>query len=392
MKSIKHITQALGSRYILALLMGTLSTLAAHAGPTLNFGNEGFVTLTYKLQSWAQNRGFTSSTDSGSTTDFFLRRNRIALAGQYNDYVGFYVQVDAPNDSKGGQTKRSLYYRDAYITLDWTDAIRFIAGRFKNTFSRENLEACLEPLTLDRSEVVAYTPFGGSRDTGVAMWGNLFDARFQYRLMIANGRKGDEVVKSQPRLTARVHWSFLDPEYDYGYRGTYLGTRKVLTIGAAYDRQDNVAYGDWNNRRDAKDYKAWTADIFFEYPTSVGAITATAAYMDYSVGNAINQDPDPNLPVTSDLAGGYAKLGYLLPGKVGIGRLQLFARRNKLDYGISNGYYSNTRNGVGANYYIYGQQLKVSFEYDRIKFDRQHPTVAALRDYNQATLGLQLIF
>ncbi|HEB85631.1 MAG TPA: porin [Gammaproteobacteria bacterium] len=392
MKPIKRITHVLGCRYMLALLVGTLSTALAYAGPTATFGKEGYVTLGYHVQMWGQSRGYTSSTNSASTADFFLRRNRIQLAGQFNDYVGFYVQTDAPGDGKDGKNNRSLYYRDAYITVDWTDAVRFIFGRFKQTFSRENLEACFEPLTLDRSEVIAYTPWGGSRDTGVAMWGNLFNAKIQYRLMVANGRKGDYVARSQPRLTARIDWSLLDPEYGYGYLGTYLGTRKVLTLGAAYDHQSDVAYADWTNRRDAKDYNAWTADVFFEYPTSIGVVTATAAYMNYSVGNAINKDPDPNLPVTSELAGGYAKLGYLLPGKQGIGRLQLFARHNRADYGISNGYYSNTRNGVGANYYINGQQLKVTFEYDIVKFDRQQPTVAALRDYNQATLGLQLLF
>jgi len=264
---------------------------------------------------------------------------------------------------------------------------------FKNTFSRENLEGCYQPLTLDRSRVLAYTPFGGSRDTGVAMWGNLFNAKIQYRVMIANGRKGEYVPNnSSPRVTARVAWSLLDPEYGYGYLGTYLGTRKVLTIGAAYDRQNDVAYADWPNRSDAKNYKAWTTDVFFEYPTSVGTVTATTAYMDYSVGNAINDNPDPDLPVTSQMSGGYLKLGYLFPRTIGMGRLQLFARHNKLDYGISNGYYSNTWDGVGANYYIYGQQLKVTFEYDMIKYAYQHPTAAALRNYDQATLGLQLLF
>ena len=393
MKPLKSMTRTLGYRSVPALFASILlGATAAQAGPTLTYGEEGFVTLDYSIQAWVQNRGYTSSTDSGSTTDFFLRRNRITLAGQYNDYVGFYTQIEATSDGKGGQNDRSIYFRDAYVTLDVNDGVRFIVGRFKNTFTRENLEACLEPLTLDRGEVLVYTPFGGTRDTGVAMWGNLLDAKIQYRVMIADGREGDEVAQDSPRMTARLHWSLLDPEYDYGYRGTYLGTRKVLTLGVAYDRQDKVAYADWNNRRDAKDYKAWTADIFFEYPTTVGAITASAAYMDYSVGDAINQAPDPTLPVNSELSGGYLKLGYLLPGKQGIGRLQLFARHEKLDYGISNGYYDNTWNSIGANYYISGQQLKVSFEYAEIDYNREHPTVSALRDYNQATLGLQLIF
>lgn len=373
----------------LALAVGPTG---AQAGPTITYGDEGFVTLNYAVQIWAQGRDFTSSSDSGDSTDMFLRRNRITLSGQYNDYVGFYAQLEAGNDSKGGQDNRNVFYRDAYLTFDWSDSMRFIVGRFKNTFSRENLEACLEPLTLDRAEVLSYTPFGGSRDTGLAMWGNLADGQFQYRVMVSDGREGDEVVKDAPRLTGRVHWSLWDPEYDYGYRGTYLGTRKILTIGAAYDYQSDVAYSDYTNRQGSSDYDAWTADVFMEYPASAGTFTVSSAYMDYSVDNAINQNPDPSLSVNTDLKGYYAKAGYLFPDKIGIGRLQLFTRYENLDYGIDSGFYDNTWMGAGFNYYVYGQQLKATFEYAKIDFDNEDPSNAALQDYDQITLGLQLIF
>jgi hypothetical protein len=65
------------------------------------------------------------------------------------------------------------------------------------------------------------------------------------------------------------------------------------------------------------------------------------------------------------------------------------------DYGVKTGnaeYYDQTWNSVGANYYLDGQKLKISFEYASISFDEQHPTNPALQDYNQATLGLQFIF
>lgn len=387
-KTVRH---QVAFRAALALALASACG-TTQAGPTLEYGDEGFVTLGYSVQMWAQARDFTSNNDSGSSTDFFLRRNRITLSGQYNDYIGFYAQLEAGSDSRAGQDNRSVYYRDAYLTLDWTDSMRFIIGRFKNTFTRENLEACLEPLTLDRGEVLAYTPFGGTRDTGAAMWGNLVDGQFQYRVMLSDGRESDDVAKDSPRMTARAHWSFWDPEFDYGYRGTYLGTRKVLTVGAAYDTQRDVTYADWGNRQDIRDYDAWTADVFMEYPTVSGTITASAAYMDYSTDDAIN-GPDPGtLPVTSELEGYYAKLGYLLPGKVGMGRLQFFLRHEDLDYGVSNGYYDNRWLSVGANYYIHGQQLKVTFEYAAVDYDRQHPSIQSLRDYDQATLGLQLIF
>lgn len=379
---------------LLAAALATAIPTTSMAGPTITFGEEGYVTFSYAVQLWHQYRGYTSADDDGSMFDTFLRRNRLLFAGQYNDYIGFYAQLEAGNDDRLGNADRPVFYRDAYVTLDYTDAVRLIAGRFKNTFSRENLEACLEALTLDRAEIIAYTPFGagggGSRDTGLAVWGNLADGLFQYRFMVADGREGEDVVKDSARLTARVHVSLFDPETDYGYLSNYLGTRTVLTFGLAYDYQADVAYANFPARSDPVDYKAWTADMLFEYPTKAGTYVLSAAYFDYSTDNAINANPDPNLPVTAELEAYYVKGGYLLPGKIGIGRLQPFFRYERSDYAVDT--FDQRWQGLGVNYYIDGQNLRLTFEYARITFEDEHPTNAALQDYNQATLAFQLIF
>ena len=58
---------------------------SAAAGPTITFGKEGSLTFNYSFQGWAQDRGYTSSTDSGRQTDFFLRRNRLTFSGRVAD-------------------------------------------------------------------------------------------------------------------------------------------------------------------------------------------------------------------------------------------------------------------------------------------------------------------
>jgi len=362
----------------------------AIAGPSFQVSDEGYMELNYAVQMWNQSRDYTSATDNGDVNDTFLRRNRITILGQYNDYIGFYAQLEAGNDSKGGSDDNSVFYRDAYLTIDPSDSYRFILGRFKNTFSRENLEACLEPLTLDRG-VLAYSPYGGTRDTGVAMWGNLADAKFQYRVAITDGREGDNVVESSPRITGRVHVSLLDPEYSYGYRGTYLGTQKVFTIGAAFDSQADIAYGDYGNRADAKDYEATTVDVYFEYPYSFGTVTASAAVFDYSV-DGYPTDPDPTMTPWVEREGSYAKLGYMFPEPIGMGRLQIYAKMTEIEYGAGTGLSDHDINNIGANYYINGQQLKVTLDITSNEFAEQSTTNAALQDFDQATLGLQMIF
>lgn len=377
------------------LAVGVAAAPAALAGPTITFGDEGFLTISYAFQLWARSQSYTSSTDNGKSYDTYFRRNRLLFSGQANDMIGYYVQIEAGNDDKAGNADKSIYYRDAYATLDYTDGLRLIAGRFKNTFTRENLEACMEPLSIDRSEVISYAPFGaqgGSRDTGIALWGNLANGMVQYRLMVADGRQGDQIPKKAPRLTGRVHVSLLDPETDYGYHSNYLGTKKVLTLGAAYDYQADVAYGNFPARTALKDYKAWTADAFFEYPTKSGSYVLSAAYMDYRTGNAINESPDPLLPVTSELKAFYVKGAYLFPRKVGPGRLQPYFRYEKSDYGVAGGLYDQRWRGGGINYYLNGQNLRLSLEYANVKFDNQHPINPSLRDYNHTTLALQFIF
>ena len=372
---------------------GCLAGMAAQpvmAGPTWQFGEQGSVTATYAVQAWYRNIDYSAPKDDA--TDFYLRRHRLALSGQFNDLVGFYAQVEGGGNP---DAEKRIYFRDAYVTVDLRDELRFIVGRFKNTFSRENLEACLEPLTMDRSELLAYTPFGGTRDDGVAVWGNLLDARLQYRFMVADGRHDDAAPAHRPRYTARVHYSFLDPEYNYGYLGTYLGTAKVFTVGVAYDRQNDIVYADYPMRADRKDYKAWTADVFFEYPTSTGVYTLSGALFKYDTGDATTKRPDPAYPILGDMKGYYVKAGYMLPGKVGPGRLQFFARKDKGDVAKKialTEYFDRSVESIGFNYYLDGQKLKVTAELANIKFDVPYPASPALQDQKQLTMGLQFIF
>ena len=76
----------------------------AAAGPTIAFGKEGNLTFNYSLQAWGQARDFSSPTDDGKSTDFFLRRNRLTFSGQFNDLVGFYANGEISQDRLYGYT------------------------------------------------------------------------------------------------------------------------------------------------------------------------------------------------------------------------------------------------------------------------------------------------
>ena len=366
----------------------------AFAGPTWTFGDndQGLLKLDYKGQ-FQLTHVDTGAGPAGdeSATEFNFRRNRLALMGAWADTFGLYVQTEYTEDrnilplevSDGADGDFQIL--DAVFRFKLNDSVNLWVGKFKYNLTRENQEACEMPLTLDRS-IFIRAPFVSTRDKGVALWGNLFDNKFQYRLDAMNGRNDSaSSPKSNPRFSARVHLSLLDPETNYGYKGTYLGEKKVFTIGAAYQTESAVAYAG----SEEVDYSAWTVDAFVEYPfEGIGTFTLSGAYVEYDLEDAYkNGSPDADVTgVNGEKNGGYVKVGYLFPNMP----LQLFARSEGWSFAQLNDVYDQEVSlyGVGFNYYLRGQNLKVTVEYSALDYDKD----ATVEDTNTLIGQVQVIF
>jgi hypothetical protein len=385
----------------LLLIAGT-----AFAGPRITFGPEdqGALQIDYKgqLQLTVRDTGSGENNDD-TTTNFNFRRNRLAFMGKYGEMLSLYVQTEFtedPNVTTLGvaSTNQGADFQllDAVIRFKFHDSFHVNAGKFKYNLSRENLEACEMPLTLDRSLFIR-TAYTTTRDTGVAIWGNLFDDIFQYRADVMEGRKavsGETSPSSSFRYSIRGHVSLLDPEKDYGYKGTYLGKKKVLTFGGAYQFEPEIAYGDTVTRTDKKDYQAWTIDGFFEYPLEgIGTFTASAAYEDVDLDDAyLGATSDAGtIGINGQKNGWYVKGGYMLPNLP----LQFFGRYEKWRFASLNNFFDQKVDwyGVGANYYFRGQNLKLTFEASHTAFDKEG-TVNGVRskDFTSFVTQLQVIF
>jgi hypothetical protein len=334
----------------------------------------------------------------GDTSEFNFRRNRIALMGAYGPHFGLYVQTEFNEDnninplSVSDGNNSDFQILDAVMRFRHSDNFNIWLGKFKYNFSRENLESCEDPLTLDRSVLIrAPLASEGTRDKGIAVWGNLFDKKFQYRLDAMNGRNdATSAPDSDFRYGARVHLSLLDPESGYGYKGTYMGKKKVLTIGGAYQMEKDVAYSDTVAQSGAVDYEAWTVDLFFEYPVeAMGTFTVSGAYADYDLDDAYQgANPDPlTIGFNGEKNGGYVKVGYMLPNLP----LQFFARAENWSFAQIGTIVDQEIDwyGGGFNYYFRGQNLKLTMELSEVDFDEEG---ADTEDFTTLTAQLQLIF
>ncbi len=356
-----------------ALVAPLLMTTSALAGPTWKFGDDGdrLLKLNYAGQTQLVFRDTGAGPDgTDSAAEFNLRRNRLQLIGAAGDWLGFYLQTEFLEDRNitpltvGDGDTSSFEVLDVVVRIKADDAFQLRLGKFKYNFTRENLEDCFGALNSDRSLFVR-APLGddGTRDKGLAIWGNLADDLLQYRLDVMNGRNDSASTPSSAfRYSARVHVSLFEHEADYGYKGSYLGQKTVLTLGGAVQYEASVAYADVARQADAKDYLAWTVDLFGEFPTSAGTFTFSAAYADYKIGDAYEgADPDPEvIGLNGQKNGGHAKLAYMLPTLP----LQLFARGELWRFARLDGVNDQgvTYVGGGANYYFDGQSLRLTVE------------------------------
>lgn len=387
------------------VLASCLAATSAFAGPVWTFGpnDEAAMKLEYKGQFQLNMRDTGSEADGeGDTKEFNFRRNRLALMGAYGPHFGLYVQTEFNEDrnvtplyvSDGDSSDFQIL--DAVLRFRYDDRLNFWAGKFKYSFSRENLEACEAPLTLDRSVLIrAPLVDEGTRDKGISFWGNLFEKKFQYRIDAMNGRNdSSSSPESNFRYGARAHVTLLDPEGNHGYKGTYMGEKKVLTIGAAYQMENDIAYADTVGETDAVDYSAWTADLFFEYPVEdMGTFTFSAAYADYDLDDAYKgANPDlGTIGLVGEKNGGYVKIGYMLPNTP----LQFFARSENWTFAEFNNVIDQEIDwyGGGFNYYFRGQDMKLTMELSKADFDEEG-TFSGVKteDFTTFTTQLQVMF
>lgn len=372
--------------------------------------------LEVKGQVYSETTNFGVGQDrQGTRTDFHFQRLRLTLTGMLTDKIGFKFQTcGACGTSKQGSlgyavtaqdtdaNDRDIRIIDAYAIFALSDAVNLKVGLTKIPLTRANLDDCFGPLSLDRSMFV-YTAYGSSpakfsRDVGAVAWGGFHGDKLKYFAGVFQGREGltktnnpfsGAVVTSsiQPRGTfeyvGRVHYSFLDAEPGSGYMGSYLGEMKVFTVGAGAAFQPDAVYKNVSNtgvlaNTDTVNYKAYAADFLFEYPTRQGTVTANGQYLNVNFDDAYktNQNPGDVLAniggINGQKKGGFFKAAYIPPVKIhGDGLLQTYGIWEHWQFATLLGVPGQTikQYGGGVNYYIKGQNARITGEFLRTTFD-----------------------
>jgi hypothetical protein len=127
-------------------------------------------------------------------------------------------------------------------------------------------------------------PYG--RDVGVQLRGLVANGLLEYRAGIFQGRRipPDNDTPPSPgarnvfRVAGRVQLNFLDPETGFFYGGTYLGTKKIFSVGAA---------GDFQYDEDGS-YRTLSGDVLVDLPVGDDGFTAQVDVVHRDGGNVVD--------------------------------------------------------------------------------------------------------
>ena len=416
-----------------AALTGTaLTTNAA----LLKVSDQTFANFGLKLQIYGQVVDDAANKGNDKAIDFTIQNARVYFSGQLNPIVQFGANLDfavtgAKSSHEGTSTTK---VRDAFINFHFLDGFNIMAGYYRLPFSRTTLvdrystifmpqdgwvtnggvykDQILPTIYVTNSTahiaLTANNVLGGpsignalaitkntdesdfARDAGVTIWGDI-DAQalyIKYYLGVFDGfgdHNAAEVVqgygKDNLNWVARVEftptlWGF-QPEKGYLKKETYLGKKNVLTFGIGYSASKlDLTNGTSFN------FKSWAFDVNWEQKLNLSNIPLVPKL---ELGY-VNTDGD-NLPLATTSKNGtiaakldqvstwYLKVGTLFDTVVGLGKLGIYVKYQKVNIDLNNKTALEDTNPtiwtVAIPYYLADQNAKVVFQWNYYDYDKK---------------------
>jgi hypothetical protein len=206
----------------------------------------------------------TTPDGTGHGTNMYLRRIRLLFGGKVTDKWTYFIDTDSPNLGKGTGTAGtkdagSMYIQDAFVTYNHNDAFKIDAGMLLLAQSRNHIQsaATLLPVDYGAYTFLESTPMAArvGRDYGIEIRGYPAKQHLEYRLGVFQGLRGTD-SKNGLRVAGRGVWYPFAAETGYFYGGTFQGQKRVVALGASFDKQ--------------RQYSTYGVDVFVEEPINKG--------------------------------------------------------------------------------------------------------------------------
>ena len=225
-----------------------------------------------------------AATGDGASQNLFGRRFRVLMGGRIGDKLSFFVETDSPNlgkaDWAGKKNADAVFMQDIIVTYIFSRAFMVDSGLLLTPNSHNSGQGATTLLPVDYGQYsfLHSTPTGSrvGRYYGVQGRGYLASDHFEYRLGAFQGAR-DAGSRNALRTVGRAVWYPFEAETGFFYSGTDFGRKKLLAVGASYDRQG--------------DYEARALDVYLDWPVGRDAVTLQADWIGYDGGTRFTSLP-----------------------------------------------------------------------------------------------------
>lgn len=279
-----------------------------------NLSEDGnhYVKLTFLNQTWVRynesNPGTNVYGDAKSSTfDIGLRRTRMQLYGQLSDKVFFYMQFGQNNFNYLSQRKVGAFFHDA--TAEYAVVKNKLSlGAGLNAWSGPSRYASPSVGSILGVDAPIFAQATNDvtdeflRKLSVYAKGKL--GKLDYRIAIAtpmavqnasapnssvlvNTYSNFSIKAPKPQYQGYFSYQFLDQESNLlPYQtGTYLGSKRVFTVGAGFVVQQDAMYHKAENTPSSdtiySNLNLFAVDVFYDAPLNKEKGTALTAYAGY---------------------------------------------------------------------------------------------------------------
>ena len=250
-------------------------------------------------------------TANGYANNLYLRRARVIIGGTLFDRIEYFMETDSPNLFKGNQTSprhgQALKTTSTMVIQDMFGTFKFLGDMVKvdagYTYRRARTTRCrarsrssagtTSPIRSSRPthSGAATAPVG--RDLGFQLRGLLVDKHLEYRVGLWQGQRNAADRRSHgpssgPWGAGRAQLlphggapadQHLRSETGLYDGGTYLGAKKILSVGGSYDFQVELQ---------------GTLRRFLDMPLGPGVVTAQVDDSHWDPGTWISRDAAPS--------------------------------------------------------------------------------------------------
>jgi len=314
---------------------------------------------------WTQD---STSGAQGYQQNLYIRRGRLIMGGDIGKDISFFFETDDPNLGKTPKALASGFMlQDAFMEWRPAKVFQVTGGMMFVPFSRNQMQSPASYYSVDIESLSTVdnssTQSAGLRDLGFAAQGFFLNDRLLYRTGVFQGER-DANAHNSLRTSAYLQYDFFETETGYAYVGTALGKKKILAVDVGAEKQGA--------------FRGLSANVACDQPVHGGdEIGGQFQYFHYDGRQKFTAVPDQN--------DWFVEGGYFIHQA----KAQPYMKFEDQKFlAAANAAKDIHRIGTGVNYYVRGQYLKWTLQYNRLLPQNG----SSLKPGNEVTMQLQLFY